>query len=273
VKTLPIILLAAWPLPICAQLEKVPDHSPQIVFSGQARKIQVLFHNPTDRPLDAKLRTRVFQASSATAMPLGEPRPWKTIRVLPGQTIVESASLDFPDVKVGTHFVVHWLDDRGKALEPTDVIVHPTGLFKAFKTLAGERSFGVLDPQDRLKPLLKESLIEFSDLETADANFNGRLMIVGPFATREDMPAGLIGRIKAIAKKGCAVIWIQPPPEPDQKHSLSVCLLREGAGVVVLARAELFSDLAESPQAQLDLIYLAGLALKPDQWESNLLIP
>src|SRR5881394_1688219 len=133
-------LLAVCPITLRAQLAWVPEEAPQMVFAGEARKIRVTFSNPTDKTVEVQIRTRLFQASSATAMPLGPAQPWKRLQVLPGQKILESASVTFPAVKAGTRILVQWLDEKGKVLGPTEVIVQPPGLLKELKSLVGEES-------------------------------------------------------------------------------------------------------------------------------------
>ncbi|HYT60149.1 MAG TPA: hypothetical protein VEL06_08250 [Haliangiales bacterium] len=268
------IFLAACPITFGAQLEWVPEEAPQVVFAGEARKIRVTFSNPTDKTIEVQIRTRLFQASSTTAMPLGQAQPWKKLQVLAGQTIVESASLSFPGVKVGTRFLVQWLDEQGKALGPTEVTVHPPDLLKELKALAGETALGVFDPRDQLKPLLKQWMVDFEDLEqTGWENFSGKLAIVGPLTPQEPASAGLARQIKSAAKAGRAVVWIQLPSRPPTNSEIQAYLIREGDGTVVFARSKTFSELAENPQGQLDLVHLASLVLKPERWESTVLTP
>jgi len=49
-------------------------NEPQQVFAGEARKIAVIWHNPGEKAIEASLRTRLFQTSSATAVRLSESR-------------------------------------------------------------------------------------------------------------------------------------------------------------------------------------------------------
>src|ERR1039457_2033355 len=84
-----------------AQLEIVTNAEPQCVFFGGAKIISVTFHNPGDQGFAGEVRTRLLQTSSATAVQLSE-TPWKRLQVLPEQTVVESAQLDFPAVKAET---------------------------------------------------------------------------------------------------------------------------------------------------------------------------
>jgi len=72
---------------------------------------------------------------------------------------------------------------------------------------------GVFDPLDELKPLLKSAGVDYADLEESGwTNYTGPLIIVGPFAGGTKASASLEEKIKAAAKGGVAVVWIQPPP-------------------------------------------------------------
>jgi hypothetical protein len=138
-------------------------------------------------------------------------------------------------------------------------------LLKNLKPLAGEDPLGVLDPQNQLKPLLKAATVECQDLEdTTLEDYHGKLAIVGPFQSRAQMREGLPNRIKALAQKGVAVVWIQPPPEKRQALKPSFYTVPEGKGAVVVVQSNLAAGLAERPQAQLDLIYFCKLALAPE---------
>jgi hypothetical protein len=257
------VVLGLSPLAVSAQLLALPDKEPQRVFAGQWQAITVLFHNTRDVLAEANLRTRLCQASSATAAPWGE-APWKTLAVLPGQTVVESVKLTFPPVRAETRFLVQWLDGSNKVAGITQVLVYPPDLLKDLKPLAGEGILGVLDPQNQLKPLLQAAAVEYQDLEdTGLENYHGKLALIGPFQSEAQMRESLKGRVKALARKGVAVVWIQPPPTERQELNPSFYTVPEGKGAVVVVLADLVANLPEKPQAQLNLIQLARLALNP----------
>ncbi len=70
-----LILLAiggCWPLAALAQLQLMPDAQPQRVFAGDARKVTVVWHNAGDKTVEAEIRSRMLQTSSATAVQLSE---------------------------------------------------------------------------------------------------------------------------------------------------------------------------------------------------------
>ncbi|MGN6555171.1 MAG: hypothetical protein ACTHLW_15805 [Verrucomicrobiota bacterium] len=254
--------------PVQAQVQVLSDEEPQRVFSGDGRKISLGLRNTTERTQAAHLRLSLYQASSVTAMPLGE-QPWKSLELLPGQTVLESATLAFPPVKAETRFVVKWLaGSSNEVAGTTDVWVYPTNLLQELKALGGEYPLGVLDPQGELKPLLKAAAVEYVDLgDTALENYPGKLAIIGPFQSSAQMQEGLPHRLKVLAHKGVAVVWLlprlQPPPQKPYALTPSFYTVTEGKGAVVVAQANLVASLAESPEAQLNLLALARRALHP----------
>jgi len=246
-----------------AQLRVVPETPPQRVFAGEARKIRVLWQNPGGARAASTLRARLLQASSATVMPISE-IPWRRLEVLPGQTVAESVTLDFPPVKAETRFLVQWGEGADRILGVTEVLAYPTNLVKALTPLAGDGPLGVFDPLDQLRPLLKVAGVDFADLESANLkSFGGNLAIIGPFSAKTQMRDRLASDIKGLARKGAAVVWIQPPPGPREELVPSFYMVPEGKGTVLVVQSSLLAGLAEDPGAQLNLIALARLAAWP----------
>lgn len=265
--------LAGCPVLACAGLVCL-ERSPQSVFAGEARRIQVIFRNPTDRMIEIDVRLRLLQCSSATAVPLGSARSWEKLHVLAEQTIIESVSLTFPLVKTATRFLVEWLDDHGQALGQTEVIAYPPDLLRELKPLAGGEPLGLFDPQNQIKPLLARLGVDYTDLETVGLEqFSGRLAIIGPFAGPQQRRADLVERTKTAARAGLAVVWIEPATTAWSNGPMPVELARLGRGAIAVANAEQISDAAGNPLAQLNLIRLAHLALKPEQTEPLRLTP
>ena len=246
-----------------AQLQLLPDREPQCVFAGEARKIAVTWHNAGNLVVDAEMRMRLYQTSSATAAPLSE-IAWKKIEILPGQTVLESAALDFPAVNAETRFLIQWLEGTNQVVGQTEVLVYQTNLLNELKPLLGEENLGVLDPNKELKPLLKQNHVEFSDLGAAALeNFQGKLAVIGPFSTQAQMREGLAGAIRKMAGKGVAVLWLQPPSGPKDQIKPSFYIVPEGKGSVVVVQADLVARLPENPKSQLNLVYFCKLALNP----------
>ena len=259
-----LLLTALYPSAACAQLQVLPDKEPQRVFAGDGRRIAVLFHNAGGSPVTADLHTRLYQTSLATAVLLSE-APWKKLEVLSGQTVFESAILTFPAVKAETRFAIQWVEGTNKLTGTSEVLVYPPDLLKDLKPLAGEEPLGVFDPQNKLKPLLKAAAVECQHLEdTGLEDYHGKLAIIGPFQSKAQMPEEVGDKIKKMAAKGVAVVWMQPPPEKRQELKPSFYTVPEGKGSVVVVQADLVASLPEDPQAQLSLIHFARLALHPE---------
>jgi hypothetical protein len=246
------------------ELSLVPASEPVAVFAGAARTFPVVWQNPGDAPVTADLRMRLLQISSATAVTLGE-WPWKKLQVLPGQTVLEHAALDLPEVKAETRFLAQWLAGTNHVFGATDMLVYPTNLLSELKPLAGEdQPAGVFDPGNVLKPLLKALSVEFENMEDSGiASFRGKLAIIGPFSSREQMPGDLKQRIETLAHKGSGIVWIQPPLSEPHELLPSFYPVTVGSGSVVVMQSSLVDHLADNPQAQLNLIHCCRLAVHP----------
>jgi hypothetical protein len=259
------VIACCWPGAALAQLQLLPDKEPQRVFAGDARTITLVWHNASDKTVDADIRARILQTSSATAIRLGE-MPWKKLQVLPWQTVLESTQLDFPPVKAETKFLVQWLENSNSIIGKTEVLVYPTNLLDELNLLVDEggKNLGVLDPQKQLKSALKNSAIKFVDLaETELDAFPGKLAIVGLCNPDDPEWNGLANRISKLARNGTPVVWIQSPPKKRDKIQPSFYIVPQTRAAVVVVQPELVADLRDNPQSQLNFIYFCKLALNP----------
>jgi hypothetical protein len=243
------------------QLQIVTNSVPQNAFCDGQRNISVTFRNSGDGTFDGEIRCKIFQATSATAVLLDD-FAWKILQVLPGQTVIESAPIHFPPVKAKTKFLIQWLEESNSP-GTTEVLVYPTNLLTELRSLADNKPIGIFDPQNRLKPLLKNLRIDFEDLaELGLTNFTGKLAIVEPFRTKSDIPDDWVNKIKALAQKNVGIVWVQSPDKSD-KLKPSFDSVPEKDVAVVIVQPDLVSDLAENPQSQLNLIYFCKWALNP----------
>lgn len=259
------VIACGLPVAATAQLQLLPDKEPQRVFAGDQRKIALVWHNASDIMAQAGIRARILQTSSATAIRLGE-IPWKKLQVLPQQTVVESARLDFPPAKAETKFLIQWLEGSNNVIGKTEVLVYPTNLLDELKLIVDEdeKNLGVLDPSKQLKPLLKSSATKFVDLEETELDtFTGKLAIVSPCSPNDPERKGLANRISKLARNGTPVVWIQPPSKRQDKIQPSFYIVPQGRAIVVVVQPELAADLPDNPQSQLNLIHFCKLAVNP----------
>lgn len=246
-------------------VEVVPSATPQQVFAGGVRAVEVRFRNDAAEPARLEVRLHLFQLTSATAAPVGGARVWKTLAVLPGQTVVESASVELPAVRAATRFAARWLDAGGRLLGVTELWAHPENLLDALKLLADGQPIGVAEGKPRLQLVLAARGMPVAELKHAEDwnRFRGRLAFVAnqPEPTQGELR--LEPALLARAKEGLAVVWLQVPPAISPPALPVVERVRVGRGSVLLAPASALEELGHSPAAQLALVRLAGLALSP----------
>jgi hypothetical protein len=246
------------------QLQMLPATEAPCVFGGAVSKINIVWRNPGAEAADVPVRTQLYQADSATVVPLGPPRDWKQLRVLPGQTVLETISLELPSVKAATRFLLQWLDASNQVLGLTDLFVYPTNLLWTLIPLAGGKPLGVFDPQNQLRPLLNRAGVEFEDLaENTFVGFSGRLGIIGPIPSGGQGHENLPEKIRSLALKGTAIVWIQPSAVKEVKLQPSFYSVPVNQIAVVVVQADLLADLPTNPQSQLNLLYFCGIALNP----------
>jgi hypothetical protein len=249
----------------CPMPELIASSTSPEVFGGRLVRIQVQLRNPHDDALEIHGRIRRFQLASATAIPCGD-SPWKAIRILPHQTILEPVTLEFPRVNAETRFLVHWLDGTNPPFGSTVVLVHPTNLLDQLKpwTTTGN-GLGIWDSHEKLKPLLNERNLPFTDLEgTGTESFRGTLAIFLDHDADTRPSPWRAPAIKGMALKGVGVVWIRPPIERSRPAQPSYRAIKLHTGSVVVAHPELVTDLAQRPESQLNLIALCRLAMTPE---------
>ena len=259
-----VIGIPGWQETPAAQLEIEPVSTNPAVICGAGRILQFHLRNPSEQEMEIELSFQLYQASSSTATPAGPKTKWKMVQLSPRQTTLETVLLDVPSVKAETHWILRWLDDNDSVLGATKLRVYPTNLLEALKPLAGEQPLGLFDPHNRLSPLLHFPGLEIEELaDSGIRNFTGKLAIIGPYTSEDRLPENLAETVEMIARNGVAVVWIQPPPQPDSKLQPSFYSINQGTNAVVVVEPELLEDIAVNPRAQLNLVALARLARFP----------
>jgi len=255
-----VFLPAAGSLAAEAPLVLLPTPGPQHVFGGGKRALPFQWRNPGEKLATVEIHCALFQASSTTAMPVGRV-PWKTLSVLPGQTVLESALVELPAVRAETGCVLKWVDTNNTVLGTTKLRVYPTNLLHELEAVA---PVGIYDPGNLLKPIFKAGELEFVDLQETES-FTGKLVIALPVGAEPDAAARLKTRLKAFAREGVAVVFFRVvDPQPNEIPMPSYYLVRDGRGAIVVAPASAISNLANDPLAQLQLLHFSRFALRPE---------
>ena len=259
---LALVVVAFTAVPARA-LEVVPPPQGQHVFADGARAVEVRFRNPATELVLVALRVQLLQLTSATAVPVGGPRPWKQLALQPGQTVLENATLEFPKLRASTRFAVRWLGADDKVIGVTTLWVHPDSLLDTLKTVAGGQPVGLADDAGLLRKTLAARKIAVSDLHSPESwnEFRGRLALVTSKPATDGDELRLDAAALARAKDGLPLIWFRPPPKLAPPPPPLIERLPFGRGTVVLAPTATLADLENSPAAQLALLRLVELAL------------
>lgn len=249
-----------------AQMEATGPVEMQTVFSGEHRVLSVQLSNKGDHMVEHALSTRLWQASSATLMPVGERVPWKTMQILPGQTVLEKLDQSFPDIQTVTLFELAILDSNTNELGRLRVRVCPRDILSQVARLSGGKPPGVLDPENTVKPTLMQQRVLFQDLDDNAGfdNFSGALAIIGPVTRdRRESEAQSQRVTKALSKRPLSLVWILPP-QIDGDALPGMWMIRYETQAVVMVQSSEIANLATSPTSQIHLLQAVSLARKPE---------
>jgi hypothetical protein len=225
---------------LAAALEFVAVEPEPVVFAGAPQPVRVAIRNTADQSIETNATSRLFQLSATAAVPVGEAQPWKTLRLLPGQTALEDLPASLPAVRSPTRFRIEC-----PGIGRFTVTALPAD---ALKRLAGEDAVGIFDPGNTLKPAFKAAGVEFADFETEPRDV--KLALVAA----DKLPESVSDR----ARKGMAVVWFKSSRLPVAYAA------RLEAGTVIVAPPASIAALADSASAQAHLLRYAELALTPD---------
>jgi hypothetical protein len=239
------LLAICWPLTAAAQMQLVADSQAQAVFAGSTQIVRVVLHNAGDAPASRDVDMRLVQLTAASAVSIGDARPWKKIDLLPRQTVLETMAVAFPEVRAATGFGVELV-----GIGRVRVTAWPHDVLQRLKTLAGDVPLGVFDPNGQLKTLLKQASVAMADFEIEPTD--SKLAIV--WSNGRNLPESVKSRVT----KGMSAVWIRSSTVPTSYA------VRIGAGVIVVAPESTIRGLADSPLPQLTLIRDAELALQPE---------
>lgn len=258
--------------PLCvsaASISLVSSDAPQVVFSGESQSIQVCFWNSTVTNAELSLSFRVFQASAATSMPLGESQRWKSLPILAGQKIQEFCSITLPVVRTDTRFLVQWCDADDHALGTIEVLGVPKNLLLQLGNLAGEHPLALVDPQGLLRPSLKNAGVEYNDLDLDNlGSYRGRLALIClPNAGEDELPQ-LNRAVAKCRSAGVSILWFQHSVTSGTELA-TICHRCPGSGTHVVAGQQAITKLAEDAAQQRTLVLLCKLALKPTPFDQT----
>ena len=246
--------------PAVAQLSVSAEAPVQTVFSGEPVAVTVFVENPDLKSHQAAVSKRIFQLASATKMPFGEDQPWKEIAVLAGQTVREKIVLTFPALAEPALYRVEFAETDGRRLGGVTVRACPRTLLQTLARLSGGQPVGVGDAGGQLAAVLKKSDVPVAEIAgEAAADFHGSLALLRSADSTPAESTRLRALAAVLAKRGVAVLWLQPAPGGTERETRTV---GRGGAVCELALRD-FDRLENSAAAQLRLVESARFLLTP----------
>jgi hypothetical protein len=253
-----------------APIEFPPDGSTSVVFGGKPQTLEVRVRHPSSAgaaPVSDRTEFaicfRLFQEASGVAAPLGPARAWKRLSILPGQTLIEKASVEFPAVKHVSNGLVRWETEDGNGLGSTRVRVVPTNLLTELKTLTSGGSMGVVDASTAMTALFEGAGLSVEDLADLPRPQEAQVILVMPGELAETQPALLARRVRSWVESGRTVVWFKLDLSgwtgPWAERHL-------GQGSLVTAEAGMVERL-DTAEAQWRLVNLMRWACRPTVME------
>jgi hypothetical protein len=278
-KALALTLGLVTAAPAQAQLGFAADGPISLVFGGTPQLVRIRVHcnlraNPTAESVEGTSVTvcfRLFQEASGMAMPLRPAQPWKVLTLLPGQTLVETVSVEFPSVKRATDGLVRWEAEDGSGLGSTRVRVLPPNVLGELNLLAGRGPVGVVDAAMESRATLERAGVVVEDLANLPRQPGAQLILIWPGELADTLPVPLARRVQGWVDSGRNVIWFKTDG-PSDGWAGPWAEARRRQGVLVLADAGT-SERLETAAAQWRLVTLARWACRtvegPDEQRSG----
>ncbi|MDB6030959.1 MAG: hypothetical protein JWM16_1297 [Verrucomicrobiales bacterium] len=242
-----------------AEVELLRDARSLTVFASAQTRIELQFRNTATASSEVALQYKLFQLSSGLAAPVGGAKSLGTVNLPASETVLKLVTVELPPVSAETRFQVIWFNHDRK-LGTANLSALPRDILSGLTGMGGNEAIGVIDPESQFRPALAtlkpSELKEAEDISSAEVT----LILVAPMSPK-NRPAGLNRALKKKAARGAGIILLQAagrgisPNSPDPLYALP-----EGAGRIVVAPAALCADLANSPQAQQNLLMLARIA-------------
>lgn len=232
------------------------------VFGGTRREVRFELSNRGSAEWSGDLAWRLFQANSATAMPVGPPVELGNRVLKPGESAGFGVAVLIPEVLIGTPFVLV-VTSGSDRLGSKTFHAHARAMPESARQAWSGKRVGVIGLAPRLDAGFAEMGVSATPLEEGDlGGLNGRLDVVIVFGGggSRNRVAEPIGRLLA---SGADVLEVVPAsPDPGGPTPFSV--RRKGAARHWRVEIPELEDLAESPVARGQLArWLAAISKKP----------
>jgi len=214
-------------------VEMVIGPEPQVVLAGVPEQVEIRFRNRSNQTWAGRVSRRIFQASSATAMPVGEVCGVRPLTIPARQTVLEQVALTFPTVRAETRFLVKWFVDDVPVAGATAVSAIPTNALQELEALAGDAGLGLLDPHDRLSGAFERAGVRFAKLGLRDLDcYQGKLAFLCTDDLTPTESSGLKKSLRKLLAGGANVLWFHGAESERDEPSIT-CWRTGAAGTLI----------------------------------------
>ena len=203
------------------------------VFGGARQPVDVVFRNRAQTNVLLAAEFQVLQASSATAAPWSELRPWRSLALLPSQASVERAEIDFPVVREESQFIVRFASGRD-VLGLVQVRVYPRNILNNVADSVGPVIISSV--RQEIRQVLSDAGFKLTDSSaTQTITARPQLSIHGPDFSDKEMAVGISEAVDR-AKCGFGVVLILPDYDARGVTAPSYYPVPVGRGTLVTVR-------------------------------------
>jgi hypothetical protein len=233
----------------------VPSKIIASFFPGQNRLL-LTWTNKSAVEITTEVDGTIFAASSKLAVPLPIHLKEK-LRLLPNQAALMPVTIDLPEVRGKTLFVIRWQDSAKKPIGNTELHVYPRDILKQLGS-----SIGVISEDESFKNAFTKANLKFEEIQRDQLHdFRGQLLIVNGFPAATD--AEFKAEIELAAWRRIVVVWITPDMQQDSALQPNFFLTPFGSGAVVFVQNQFVESFAENAASQLRLVQICRAATSP----------
>jgi hypothetical protein len=254
------VFLGCIPISTVADITVLRESETPWVYAAPGQSLRVTIQNSDPSEYQGELRYRLLQGSHTVAAPVASGTA-KTLRLLAGQTSIETLAIDIPPVNAPSSFFVQWLKET-KPIGITMLVAFPTNCLERLKALAGESPLGVWDRDGQIQPLLAGHAVPFYELDKEGwEGFAGKMVLINAGKRTPELTEHVV----AAQKRGIAMVLIIKDAG-DKPGDLTPDFTVQTAGNAkrVTVRASFLTDWSR-PQTQIRLLRLAELASPPQR--------
>src|SRR5687768_346674 len=232
----------------------VPPKAIPSFFPGQNRLL-LTWTNKSAVEITTEADGTIFAASSTLAVPLPIHLKEK-LRLLPKQAALMPVTIDLPEVRGKTLFVIRWQDSAKKPIGNLDLNVYPRDILQQLGS-----SVGVISENESFKNAFTSANLKFEEIQPDQLHeFRRHLLIINGFSAAAN---AFKAEIEAAARRGIVIVWITPDTKQDSAVQPNFFMTPFGSGAIVFVQEQFVQNFAENAASQLRVVEICRAATSP----------